>query len=271
MMKQIAPVIVSYLPNLQQQLLMARMKKTAERYVAESLFTSIMIMGAVILLLLMLFKSYGVSLLLLFLLGPVIFVLVFFFLINIPFVYISQREKEINKNVLFAGRYLLVKVQSGEPLFGSLIGVAKSYGATGEVFNEIVQDIHFGAKIEDAIDKSIKNNPCPNLRKILWEISNSIKTGSDMTKSLSVILDGINEEYFTEIEKYGRKINSITLFYMVLAIIVPSLGITMLSIISSFVGIIIPLNVLYFIIFIIAFVQFMFISLYKSIRPAVLL
>ena len=267
---KIAPVVVSYFPKLKQQMLVARLKKTAEKYVAEVLFNSVMITIVFSLLLFMFFSSTNTGLFYLIPAAPLIFIGSMLFFLNIPFVYIARREREINKNVLFAGRYLLVKIQSGEPLFGSLIGVAKSYGATGEVFNEIVQDIHFGAKIEDAIDKAIKNNPCDNLKKILWEISNSIKTGSDMARSLGAILDGINEEYFTEIEKYGRKINSITLFYMVLAIIVPSLGITMASIIASFIGIKIPMSILYFVIFIIAFVQFMFISLYKSIRPAVL-
>lgn len=270
MIEKAAPVIVKYFPNLQEQLIIARMKKTAEKYIAESLFNSIILTFTGAILMFMFFSAFNISFLFILIFIPLIFLISLFFFINIPVVYISKREKEINKHVLFAGRYLLVKIQSGEPLFSSLIGVARSYGAAGQVFNEIVQDIHFGAKIEDAVDKALKYNPCENLKKILWEISNSIKTGSDMTKSLAAILDGINEQYYTEIEKYGRKINSITLFYMVLAIIVPSLGMTMVAIISSFIGISIPMNVLYFIIFMIAFLQFMFISLYRSIRPAVM-
>ncbi len=270
MIKKLAPVLVKLFPKLKQQMIVARLKKTADKYVAESLLASLVVTGTFVLLLFMLFSALDISFWMILIAVPIIFIFCIFFLLNIPTIYIARREKEINKNVLFAGRYLLVKIQSGEPLFGSLIGVAKSYGAAGDVFNEIVQDIHFGARIEDAVDKALKNNPCDNLKKILWEISNSVKTGSDMTKTLGAILQGINEQYFTEIEKYGRKINSITLFYMVLAIIVPSLGITMVSIIASFVGITIPMNILYFVVFIIAFVQFMFISLYRSIRPAVL-
>lgn len=270
MIEKLTPRLAKMFPGLQQSLIIARMKTTANKYIAQALTNSVMVTATFLFLLLLLFLQIKISILWLFLLGPAIFAFFIFFFMNIPYVYINQRSREIEKNVLFAGRYLLVKVQSGEPLFNSLIGVAKSYGATGEVFNEIVQDVHFGAKIEDAIDKAIKNNPNDNLKKLLWEISNSIKTGSDMSKSLSAILEGINEQVYTEIEKYGRKINSITLFYMVLAIIVPSLGMTMVAIISSFISIVIPMNILYLLAFMIAFVQFMFISLYKSIRPAVM-
>jgi flagellar protein FlaJ len=268
--KSYVPRIAKLFPKLQEELQIARMRKTAQQYIYESIVNAFMFSAAVLFLLLMLFTKIDISLLWLFPLIPGTFAFMIFFFLNIPYVYINQRSKEIDKTVLFAGRYLVVKIQSGEPLFNSLIGVSKSYGATSEVFNEIVQDIHFGAKIEDAIDKAIKNNPNDNLKKILWDISNSIKTGSDMTKTLKSMLESINEQYYTEIESYGRKINSLTLFYMVLAIIVPSLGMTMLAIISSFVGIVIPMNILYVIIFGVAVLQFMFLSMYKSIRPAVL-
>lgn len=246
------------------------MGKTAEKYITECFMIAVMVSAAVFVLLFMFFSQMKISITWAFVITPAAFVFTMFYLLNAPLIYIAQREREINKHVLFAGRYLLIKMQSGEPLFLSLIGVTKSYGETGKVFNEIVQDIHFGARIEDAIDKAIKRNPCENLRKVLWDISNSIKTGSDMTKSLSAILDGIDEEYFTEIEKYGRKINSLTLFYMVLAIIVPSLGMTMACIIASFIGLDISMTVLYAVLFFVVCIQFAFISLYQSIRPAVM-
>ena len=59
------------------------------------------------------------------------------------------------------------------------------------------------------------------------------------------------------------------MFDMILAVIVPSLGISMLIIMSSLIGLTINLTILIIVVFLMAFVQFMFLSIIKSSRPAV--
>ena len=57
------------------------------------------------------------------------------------------------------------------------------------------------------------------------------------------------------------------MFYMMAAIIIPSLGTTMIVVIATFMGFKLSLLVLLLGTALITFVQFMFLSIIKSIRP----
>ena len=59
------------------------------------------------------------------------------------------------------------------------------------------------------------------------------------------------------------------MFYMMFAVIIPSLGMTMLMIMSTFIGIKLSLFVLLMIVGFLAFMQYMFLAIIKSSRPAV--
>jgi len=126
-----------------------------------------------------------------------------------------------------------------------------------------------GTSMEDAINETIELVPSPNLRKILWQILNSIKTGADVTDALDSVLEQIIDEQKIAVEEYGRKLNPLAMFYMLIAVIAPSLGSTMLIIFSSFVGFKIGIAELLTMVGLLCFMQFMFYGLIKSARPAV--
>ncbi len=272
MIETAAKTVGRLFPMLADELLSARMKDTPEDYVKKVLVNAFFIAAVVTFLLFVVLSGLRASgahvsyswLLIVF---PVSYTFSFLFFIRIPRVYMHREEIEIDKNVLFAGRYLMIKLESGEPLFLSLIGASKGYGATSKAFGDIVQNVNVGSTIEKAIDRAVKYNPARNFKRILWEVSNAIQTGSNIRNSLKAILNQIEQEHLIEIEKYGKKLNSLTLFYMVLAVIVPSLGMTMFILIASFIKIQVPMSILYFILFMLAFLQFMFIAMFRAIRP----
>ncbi|MDD5086338.1 MAG: type II secretion system F family protein, partial [Candidatus Nanoarchaeia archaeon] len=204
---------------------------------------------------------------------PLIFlftlIFIFFFVLNIPKVYIRRREREINKEVLFAGRYLLVKLESGTPLFNALIDASKGYGIAGRFFKEIVDDISTGTPIEEALEKARKYNSSKSFNKILWQIITALKTGAEVVNPLKATLKQITQDQVIEIKEYGKKLNSLVMFYMIIACVMPSLGITMIVILSSFVELDITMTHLFVVLFFLAVVQFFFISLIKSSRPMV--
>tara|TARA_Y100000034_G_scaffold96396_1_gene117362 strand:+ start:6449 stop:7246 length:798 start_codon:yes stop_codon:yes gene_type:complete len=263
-LSNVVHLVKKVFPKLEHDLVSARLDFTIEKYakkiMMQSLFVSIF------------FAFIGFFVLGIKIAIPVLIVAFcggFWFFGNYPKSLIKKREKDINRNLLFAGRYLLIKLESGAPLFLSMIGVSKSYGEAGKAFNDIVQDINFGSSIENAVDRAIKYNPCKGLTRILWELSNSIKTGTDITKSMDAILEQISSEYIIEIEKYGKKLNSLILFYLVAAIIFPSLGLTMFVVISSFINIKVPGIIFYVIGAMLVGIQLFFIALFRGARPAV--
>lgn len=251
------------------------MKESSYHFVQKSLVGAMYISATISLLMFMvmdkfrgreLIKANALITLAIFAAG---FLLVFLFLLNVPSVYIRKRQSEIDKEVLFAGRYLLVKMQSGVPFFNALTDASQSYGVSSKYFKEIVDDIQMGTPIEDALDKAVDYNASHKFKMILWQMTNALKTGIDTTGSLKAVLDEITKEQIIEIKKYGKKLNSLAMFYMLIGVVVPSLGMAMFIIVTSFVSIQIKLTHLMTIVLMLAFMQFMFLSMFKSIRPNV--
>ena len=96
-----------------------------------------------------------------------------------------------------------------------------------------------------------------------------MRTGSDVAKSLYSAMDQITKDQITEVNKYGKKLNPLAMFYMIVAVILPSLGMTMLIILSSFIQFELSLTILLVLAGFLGFVQFMFISIVKFSRPAI--
>lgn len=198
-----------------------------------------------------------------------VFIFTFLFILQTPKVYIRKREREINNEILFAGRYLLVKLESGAPLFNALIDASKAYGVAGKYFKEIVDNINTGIPIEEALENARTYNASKNFRLILWQIIASLKSGAEVTDSLKATLNQITQDQILDIKEYGKKLNSLVMFYMIIACVIPSLGLTMLVIISSFMELDITNVHLLSVLFFLAVMQFLFISLIKSARPMV--
>ena len=145
----------------------------------------------------------------------------------------------------------------------------KNYEIIGKHFQAIVDKVDMGTDMETAINEVTEATPSPNLRKILWQVLNSLKTGSDVNRALETVISQIVKEQQIEIKEYGRKLNPLAMFYMMIAVIIPSLGMIMFMVLSSFIGFKIDLAIFFTIIGIFAFIQFMFVALIKSSRPAV--
>jgi len=182
---------------------------------------------------------------------------------------IHKRAAEIDREVLFAGRYLLVKLYAGRPLMNALIDTSKSYGVASKYVKEIVDDIDTGNPIENALESAMLYSPSEKFRKILFQVKNAQKLGIDVTKPLESVIDEITIEQELEVKKYGRKLNSVVIFYMLLAVVMPSIGMTMFIVVSSFINFPIGFKEFLVVIFFIMIVQLIFISTFRAIRPQV--
>jgi len=203
---------------------------------------------------------------------PATLFFIFFFynmLVNSPKSKISALQRDIDREILFAGRFLLVKLYSGRPLLNALNDATKSYGVSSKYFRRIVNDIDTGMSIEEAIEKALQDTPSEKFQKILFQINNALKLGIDITGPLSSVLEEIARAQKSEITRYGKKLNSMTLFYMLIAIVIPSLGITITTIMLSFASVNIGSTTYIAILGVLILLQWAFLSLFKSIKPAV--
>jgi len=200
---------------------------------------------------------------------PFLFMFSFFYFFQFPSVKIKKLDREVNKEIIFAGRFLVVELESGVTLYGAMKNLAKNYPAVGYYFNEIIIKVDIGTTLESAISETIDVCPSHSLTKILWQISNSLKTGGDVAEPLNSVIETLIKEQQILVNEYAKKLNPLAMFYMLIAIIMPSLGVTLLTIISIFVGLKLNLVILLLIACANGFIQFMFVAMINSIRPPV--
>ncbi|MBW2976993.1 type II secretion system F family protein [Candidatus Woesearchaeota archaeon] len=261
--------INSFFPDLKKKFRMAHIRKAPQEFIYENLKSSLLFSLALTVIFFFIGSKAGVPLI--FILAAFIpfFALVFGFMFLKVKARIYQRQKEIDREVLFAGQYLLIKLYSGRPLLNALIDTTKSYGVASKYMKEIVNDINTGSSLEMALENAMNYSPSEKFRRILFHVKNALELGIDVTKPLSSVLDEIRKEQSLEIQKYGKKLNTIVIFYMLGAVVMPSIGMTLFIVFSSFINFTITLSHFAVMIFFMVIIQFLFMSIFKTIRPVV--
>lgn len=255
-------------PGLRLRLIQAGMYQEPEDFVKKTVLSAFyMTTGFMIVVAAVLSKSDILKEALIF--GfPIIFFAMFSYFLKLPEMMIIRREKEINRDLVFATRFLIIELESGVPVYDSLVHVAKNFQDIGKYFNEIIAQVDMGTPLPEAINRTIEITPSQNFRKILWQILNSLKTGADVSVSLKSVIDQIIREQAIEIKQYGRKLNPFAMFYMILAVIVPTLGTTMLIVFTSFIAIEIGLSALLMLVGSFVMVQAFFLLAIRGQRPS---
>lgn len=255
--------------DLELKLRQAGIPETPHKFVKKMMFVSFIytLMISIIFVFGVLKYNFGITIIAF--LFPISFLILLSYFLRFPEMKIIKRGKEIERESVFVGRFLLIEMASGIDLYSALKGVAKNFPHSGKVFKQIIDNVRMGTGIEDALKTAVEECPARNLRRLMWQVMNSLQTGTDITKSLTSITEQISKEQMIEIKQYGKKLNPLAMFYMVIAVIIPSLGISLLIILSTLVNFSISLPLLLIIAAAVGFIQFMFISMIKSSRPAV--
>lgn len=263
----IASRVSSLFPNLKKEIWIAQINEKPEDYVKSKLKNSLMVAAAMAILTFFLVDKTEKSYVWILVSFIGFFTFVFMTLMKTARAKAIKREKEIDAEVLFAGRFLLVKLNSGKPLINALIDASNSYGVANHYFKSIVHEIYMGTPLEEALSKSIKFCPSEKMKKILFQITSAIKIGIDVSVPLQATLDQIAEEQLLEIQKYGKKLSSVTMFYMLGAVVMPSLGLTMFVIIASIINFQADTTLFLTISFFLIVIELIFLSVFRSIRP----
>jgi len=209
--------------------------------------------------------SLGVSL--------VFALLVMFSRLMYPKVYSTRKQREIEENLLSALDDMLVQLNSGVPLFSILVNISDSeYGALSEEFKKIVRQINAGIPQAKVIEKAGEKNPSLFFRRTLWQISNGMRAGSDISIVVKDSIRALEEEQLIQIQTYGNKLNPMIMFYMLISVILPALSITFLTVISSLINLERNITISLFIgLFVgVMLVQVVFLGVIKSVRPSLL-
>ncbi|MBI5635590.1 type II secretion system F family protein, partial [Candidatus Micrarchaeota archaeon] len=121
----------------------------------------------------------------------------------------------------------------------------------------------------DALEEASSGTPSHQFRKVLWQIANSLKLGSDVGVTLEGIIDDLTVEELNSIKNYAQELGPWTMIYMMASSIVPSLGVTILIVIVSLLNVVIPSIFLMIILLLLLLFQLFFMNFIKSRRPLV--
>jgi len=205
--------------------------------------------------------------------GVVLGITTYFYFILYPKLIVSRRVRLIEQNLLFALRGILIQIRSGVPIFDTLVTIAAGdYGPISDELKQVVEKVNAGQGMVATLEDLAVRNPSIYFRRTLWQLVNSLKSGSDVGDNLHEVIESLSKEQLIEIRKYKSVLNPLAMMYMIIAVIMPTLGITLLIIVSAFPGMEDMGNERTFwaLLVVVIVLQVIFMGLIKSKRPNLL-
>ncbi|MDD5148593.1 MAG: type II secretion system F family protein [Candidatus ainarchaeum sp.] len=263
-------------PGLELSLEQAEIAIPAREYFGMMLFLAIFYFAWLgTLLSIVLSKVLQNYLLLGFTIGAVVGLSVFIQFSVYPTMLIRKRQRELEKNLVFSMRTMLIEIKSGVSLFDAMSMVAKSnYGELSRQFSKVVDEINTGSMYDEALQKLATKNPSPYFRKAIWQIVNGMKAGGDVSDIIKETVKSVSRDQRIAITKYSSQLRFLTLMYMMIGVIMPALGLTFLIVISTLLGsmsnVEIGEPVYWVMLAAIVIMQFMYVGIIKSRRPTII-
>jgi archaeal flagellar protein FlaJ len=198
-------------------------------------------------------------------------IVAFIYVLLIPNLKISRTRRGVDKNLEYMLKDMQIQLTAGIPLFDIFVNVGSGgYGECSVVCNNVVQEVQGGKSIVNVLDEFGMLSSSEYLRRVFWQIVNALKTGSNVGISLKMISNELKEEKENRITAYSQELSLWSLIYMITVIVMPSMGVTLMLILSSFIGGAVITEMVFWVILIaIIFVQIIFISIIRSKRPDV--
>lgn len=185
-----------------------------------------------------------------------------------PTIVLNKIATKESKDLLFALREIIMGVDSGVPLFDSIKNVSwADYGYVSAAFAEVIRDIEGGMSEVDALRQLALRSESEYLKRTLWQMVNTLEAGSSMGAALAGMVESIEGYTYREIRNYSTNLNFLLLIYMLAAAVVPSLGITLMVLLSAFSGLGVDITMIVLLVGCSMAVQIILIGYMRSTRP----
>ena len=173
-------------------------------------------------------------------------VLLSFFILALLILYFPKIKKQneyssFSKELPYALRQLATELRSGKSLFDSLDSVVQSdYGIVSLEFSRVLEEIKYGESSEKAFLNLEKRVNSKALSRVIHEILASLRIGSNLSSSLSIIAEDINFDIRIKFKEYSERLNAFIMIYTFLAILAPVILLTLLLAASVVIGDLVP-------------------------------
>lgn len=144
---------------------------------------------------------------------------------------------DIERYLLYALRDFSLQISSGNTIFQALSNAADAdYGSASKELEIVVKEINVGVPMDQVLHKGIERSESEFLQKTYWTILNSLYSGADLRRGIASIISDLDYIQKSRIENYARELSLWSLIYMMAAVAVPTIGMTMMVILSAFAG-----------------------------------
>jgi flagellar protein FlaJ len=185
-----------------------------------------------------------------------------------PGIILSKIATRESKDLLFALREIIMGVDSGVPLFDSMQNVASAnYGYVSTAFTDVVRNVEGGMPEVDALRMLALRTESEYLKRTVWQMVNALESGASMEAALTDMVESIEAYTYRDIKNYSSTLNFLLLIYMLVASVVPSLGITLMVLLSAFSGLGVDMTTIGILVGGSAVVQIVMIGYMGSTRP----
>ncbi len=200
----------------------------------------------------------------------IIFMLISVALIRYPKIIAGKKAEQIDRHLVFALKDLLLQISSGVSLYNAMINVSKAgYGQVSVEFDKVAKDINSGMAMDKALEKMAIASKSEFLRRTIWQLINTLKAGASLKGALRTLIDGLTIDQRSKIKDYARELNLWSLIYMLFAVAIPTIGATLMVILSSFAGFGISQGMFILFIVICFIIQYILVGFVKARRPVV--
>ncbi len=154
-----------------------------------------------------------------------------------PALLAQQVASNIDRNLLFALKSMLVQISSGVSLYDSMVHVSRgNYGVVSKEFAAVVQEISTGFSEKQALEGLALKTKSEYLKRTCWQLVTAMQSGSSLQGALNSVVTVLLNFQLRSIKDYAAELNLWLMLYLLLAAAVPTLGITFLVILSSLSG-----------------------------------
>lgn len=266
-----AGAIEKRMPGLRSWLAQADIKDAPAKYVAKGLLTSTasfaLVFGALGSTVLVTRESASTPLLL------ALVVAGFLFASHImrPRMIVKRRIRGIESNLAFGLSALEIELNSGVHLVDAIGHIGESdYGELSKEFDKTIGRIRSGDTTVESLEELGRRNPSMYLRRAVWQLVNTLKTGGDILDNLTDINKSLGRDQMSEGRRYGGKLAPLSTVYMMIAIIIPALLSTFMISVSSIQkgGGMVTEETLWTVLLFTALMQVVFLFIMSTNRPA---
>lgn len=154
-----------------------------------------------------------------------------------PSILSRKKAQQAERHLVFALKNMFLQVSSGVSLFNSMVIVSESaHGSVSDEFGKAVREVRVGVSIEKALEKMALRTNSQFFKRTVWQLLSGYKSGASLKVVLRVIVDDLIRHQRDMVRSYSQELNTWVLIYMLFAVAAPTIGATLLVVLSSIAG-----------------------------------